>query len=50
VTVIDPASSPHETLIGYDSLSRRVTMTDPDTGLWTFHYDLNGNIRTREEQ
>jgi RHS repeat-associated protein len=28
----------------YDSLGRKVAMSDPDMGEWTYEYDLNGNL------
>ncbi|WP_406656532.1 FG-GAP-like repeat-containing protein [Methanolobus sp. ZRKC2] len=28
----------------YDSLGRKVAMNDPDMGIWTYEYDLNGNL------
>ena len=28
---------------GYDSLSRKVSMSDPDLGVWLYKYDQNGN-------
>jgi RHS repeat-associated protein len=32
------------TSIGYDTLSRKRWMTDPDMGHWTYDYDANGNL------
>ena len=32
------------TRIGYDTLSRKTWMTDPDMGYWTYQYDANGNL------
>ena len=29
---------------GYDSLSRKVSMSDPDLGVWLYKYDQNGNL------
>ncbi|OGY52898.1 MAG: hypothetical protein A3A02_00350 [Candidatus Buchananbacteria bacterium RIFCSPLOWO2_01_FULL_39_33] len=29
---------------GYDSLSRKVSMSDPDLGVWLYGYDQNGNL------
>ena len=37
----DMSQSVHFT---YDSLGRKVTMSDPDMGNWTYEYDLNGNL------
>ena len=28
----------------YDSLGRKVSMSDPDSGTWTYRYDLAGNL------
>lgn len=33
-----------QTLIGYDSLSRKVEISDPAMGHWSYHYDPNGNL------
>ena len=45
VNVIDAEGN--TTTIGYDSLSRRRTMADPDTGHWTYGYDANGNLTSQ---
>jgi RHS repeat-associated protein len=29
----------------YDSLSKKIAMTDPDMGSWTYDYDKSGNLR-----
>ena len=31
----------------YDSLGRRASMIDPDTGLWSHTYDANGNLKAQ---
>lgn len=36
-----------ETKIFYDSLSRKVAMSDPSMGWWHYVYDANGNLRTQ---
>ena len=28
----------------YDSLGRKIKLEDPDLGVWTYQYDLNGNL------
>lgn len=33
----------------YDSLGRRVSLHDPDSGLWTYGYDLVGNLRWQDD-
>ncbi len=34
----------HVTTMNYDPLGRKISMTDPDMGLWRYEYDLNGNL------
>ncbi|MEW5744707.1 MAG: FG-GAP-like repeat-containing protein [Nitrospirota bacterium] len=34
----------NETMVVYDSLSRKIAMNDPDMGLWSYQYDDNGNL------
>jgi YD repeat-containing protein len=34
----------NEFKFGYDSLGRKVSMSDPDMGNWTYVYDQNGNL------
>jgi RHS repeat-associated protein len=41
-TVVDAKGN--QTDITYDSLSRKITMDDPDMGYWTYQYDANGNL------
>ncbi len=33
----------------YDSLGRKLTMTDPDMGHWSYSYDLAGNLITQTD-
>ncbi|MBI5756780.1 MAG: RHS repeat protein, partial [Nitrospirae bacterium] len=40
--VIDAANN--QTTITYDTLSRKISMTDPDMGTWTYSYDASGNL------
>jgi RHS repeat-associated protein len=35
----------HLTQIWYDSLGRKVKMSDPDMGVWTYEYDAVGNLK-----
>ncbi len=37
------------TSIGYDTLSRKTTMTDPQMGTWGYTYDANGNLKTQTD-
>lgn len=37
----------NETVISYDSLSRKTGMVDPDMGTWVYTYDLNDNLITQ---
>jgi YD repeat-containing protein len=32
------------TIMGYDPLGRKISMTDPDMGSWTYSYDANSNL------
>ncbi|MBI4115394.1 MAG: hypothetical protein HY447_02340 [Candidatus Omnitrophica bacterium] len=34
----------NSTFITYDSLSRKLSMTDPDMGSWSYQYDVNDNL------
>jgi uncharacterized repeat protein (TIGR01451 family) len=33
-----------ETIIGYDALGRKTSMSDPDMGVWLYRYDAGGNL------
>ena len=37
------------TSIGYNPLSRKTSMTDPDMGYWTYQYDANGNLTSQTD-
>jgi len=37
------------TRINYDYLGRKVSMDDPDMGVWKYDYDLNGNLLWQED-
>jgi RHS repeat-associated protein len=37
------------TMIGYDSLGRKVSMADPDMGAWSYAYDPNGTLHTQTD-
>ncbi|MHC1727493.1 MAG: FG-GAP-like repeat-containing protein [Syntrophobacteraceae bacterium] len=37
-------SQGHQTIIGYDTLSRRTSLSDPVFGDWIYRYDANGNL------
>src|SRR4030042_1643547 len=39
----------NQTIINYDSLSRKINMNDPDMGYWSYTYDLNGNLETQTD-
>ncbi|MBI5343479.1 MAG: RHS repeat protein [Deltaproteobacteria bacterium] len=45
--VID--TSGHVTTIGYDTLSRKTSMSDPDMGDWTYQYDANSNLTSQTD-
>ncbi len=45
--IYDPETN--HTNITYDSLSRRMTMTDPDMGAWSYGYDSNGNLTSQTD-
>ena len=34
----------NQTVMVYDPLSRKISMTDPDMGFWEYEYDKNGNL------
>lgn len=37
------------TTIKYDNLGRKMSMTDPDLGTWSYDYDLNGNLKWQKD-
>jgi RHS repeat-associated protein len=37
------------TTMTYDSLGRKLTMSDPDMGAWTYAYDVDGNLVTQTD-
>lgn len=39
----------NQTSINYDSLGRKLNMTDPDMGFWQYTYYLNGNLHTQTD-
>jgi YD repeat-containing protein len=39
----------HITSIGYDTLSRKTSMTDPDMGSWSYAYDNVGNLTSQTD-
>ncbi|MEW5745818.1 MAG: FG-GAP-like repeat-containing protein [Nitrospirota bacterium] len=39
----------NETVITYDTLSRKRSMTDPDMGSWVYNYDPNGNLSYQKD-
>ena len=39
----------NKTSITYDSLSRKIGMSDPDMGNWTYGYDKNGNLTSQTD-
>lgn len=45
-TGLNPATDTDTT---YDSLGRRIAVTDPDSGTWIYHYDAVGNLRVRDD-
>jgi len=38
------------TTINYDSMGRKINMTDQDMGFWEYTYDANGNLQTQTDQ
>jgi RHS repeat-associated protein len=38
------------TTISYDTLSRKLSMNDPDMGFWEYTYDANGNLITQTDE
>jgi RHS repeat-associated protein len=49
-TVVDASDNHNQTDITYDSLSRKISMDDPDMGHWEYQYDLNGNLRYQKDE
>ena len=39
----------NETIITYDTLSRKISMDDPDMGYWEYDYDANGNLTYQKD-
>jgi RHS repeat-associated protein len=39
----------NHSVMAYDMLSRKTSMTDPDMGYWTYGYDNNGNLITQTD-
>jgi RHS repeat-associated protein len=39
----------HVSTIAYDTLGRKISMTDPDMGHWRYAYDPNGNLKTQTD-
>ncbi len=39
------ADAKSRTITGYNTLGRKVSLQDPDLGLWAYRYDANGNLR-----
>jgi len=42
-------ASGNVTTIGFDSLGRKVSMSDPDMGAWSYTYDPNGTLHTQTD-
>lgn len=49
VTPAEEDKDPIVTTYTYDSLGRRLSMDDPNKGIWTYEYDDVGNIVRRED-
>ncbi|MEW6102185.1 MAG: SpvB/TcaC N-terminal domain-containing protein [Candidatus Omnitrophota bacterium] len=47
VKIIDAHGN--ETNLVYDKLGRKVSLNDPDMGLWFYEYDLNGNMNKQTD-
>ncbi|MCP4566572.1 MAG: RHS repeat protein, partial [FCB group bacterium] len=47
VRVLD--ASGNTTRIVYDSLGRKIVMSDPDMGIWRYSYDANNNLLTQTD-
>jgi len=39
----------HTTVITYNHTGQKIAMRDPDMGLWSYTYDLAGNLRTQTD-
>ena len=39
----------NSTALSYDSLSRKLSQIDPDTGTWAYLYDANGNLSQQRD-
>ncbi|OGL47349.1 MAG: hypothetical protein A2W05_00960, partial [Candidatus Schekmanbacteria bacterium RBG_16_38_10] len=39
----------NQTIITYDTLSRKTSMDDPDMGHWEYQYDANGNLTYQKD-
>ena len=42
--IFNTANTNNSIYFTYDSLGRKVAMSDPDMGNWSYEYDLNGNL------
>ncbi len=47
IKVTDTAGN--QTTMVYDTLSRKLSMTDPDMGYWIYQYDVNGNLTSQKD-
>ncbi|RJQ16385.1 MAG: hypothetical protein C4560_09415, partial [Nitrospiraceae bacterium] len=47
--VTDADAQGNETTMTYDTLSRKISMDDPDMGHWTYQYDANGNLTSQTD-
>ena len=39
----------NQTTMAYDTLGRKLTMNDPDMGIWSYSYDANGNLTSQTD-
>jgi RHS repeat-associated protein len=39
----------NQTIIGFNGFGRKISMTDPDLGSWTYGYDVLGNLTTQTD-